>query len=61
MSWPVGAVLCIAGVLCVLRLGDWQTFMRVAFVIGGLNPLIAQVLALFARYSGLPGMARHHG
>ena len=46
-----GAVLSIAGVMCVLGRGDWQTLMRVELVIGDVYILIA--VLCWATYSWL--------
>jgi drug/metabolite transporter (DMT)-like permease len=47
----LGAVMSIVGVLCVLGRGDWQTLMRVEWVIGDVYILIA--VLCWATYSWL--------
>ena len=47
----LGAVMSIAGVLCVLGRGDWQTLLRVELVIGDVYVLIA--VLCWALYSWL--------
>jgi len=47
----LGAAMSIAGVLCVLGRGDWQTLLRVALVIGDVYVLIA--VLCWALYSWL--------
>jgi drug/metabolite transporter (DMT)-like permease len=47
----LGAAMSIAGVLCVLGRGDWQTLMRVEWVIGDVYVLIA--VLCWATYSWL--------
>ncbi len=51
----LGAALSIAGVLCVLGRGDWQTLMRVEMVIGDVYILIAVLCwALYSWLLSLP-------
>lgn len=51
----LGAVLSVAGVLCVLGRGDWQTLMRVELVIGDVYILIAVLCwALYSWLLSLP-------
>ena len=47
----LGAAMSIAGVLCVLGRGDWQTLLRVEWVIGDVYVLIA--VLCWALYSWL--------
>lgn len=51
----LGAAMSIAGVLCVLGRGDWDTLMRVALVIGDVYILIAVLCwALYSWLLSLP-------
>ena len=51
----LGAALSIAGVMCVLGRGDWQTLMRIELVIGDVYILIAVLCwALYSWLLSLP-------